>query len=158
MKIYVASKVEDKEEVKKLMKKLRGMGYEITRDWTQEEHVIRPYHINPDIGLKSETESFEKIDLELTKEEIEKESEKIAKEDLEAVINSDVFVVLVSKDVATGYNIELGVAIRNKILFGKPEIFLVGPYSNRSAMYFHPLIKRIDSVKDLFEYLKSVNK
>ena len=157
MKFYIASKIEDKQKVKNLIKQLKQMGHEITRDWTKEEHVIRPYHINPEINLKSDTETFEKIELKLTKEEIEKESEKMAEADIQAVIDSDVLVVLVSKDVATGYNIELGAAIRNKILTGSPEIFLIGPYNNRSAMYFHPLIKRIDNVKELFECLKDVD-
>lgn len=41
LKVYVASKFEEKERVREVMNLLRAVGHEITHDWTQVEQFTR---------------------------------------------------------------------------------------------------------------------
>ncbi|MDP2860949.1 MAG: hypothetical protein Q8N98_04535, partial [bacterium] len=86
MKFYVASIVENKQAVKELIKKLEDKGHTVTRDWTKEKHVIRPYHLNPNHSDKG----FEKVKLKISRDEIFKESQEIAEKDIAAVLEADV--------------------------------------------------------------------
>ncbi len=58
------------------------------------------------------------------------------------MVEAEVFIALTSATVGTGTHTELGVAIRQFQVTGKPQIFVIGDYTSRSMMYFHPAVNR----------------
>lgn len=127
MKIYIASRFDKRDEVKKLQKILIEKGHEIVGDWTDHE-PIKPYDKNQDAAKE------------------------YAADDINGVKNSDIFIILSDK-AGTGMYVELGAAIASKILIGKPEIYVVGDHNSRSMFYFHHAVKRTANIDDLLNIL-----
>lgn len=123
MKIFIATNFDNKELIHKYSTLLKGKGYEVY-NWIRHE-CIRPYDNHK----------------ELTK--------KYSIENINAIINSDVFILLNNQKCRNTY-IELGIAIYSCITKNKPKIYLVG---DKNSMYFyHPTISVTDSIeKVLFE-------
>ncbi len=66
----------------------------------------------------------------------------------EALKHTDVFV-LISDEAGTDMFIETGIAIGCKK--DGASIYNVGPYNKRSLMQFHPDIKQVDNLEDIFK-------
>lgn len=126
-KVYVASRYAKKFEVREIYKKLEDMGFEIARDWTLFDPV-RPFHLEQESARDHSVK------------------------DIDAVANSDVFIIL-SDEAGTGMYVELGAAILSNIKFGRPKIFVVGPHNTNVMFYFHNVISRKDNIDEVLREL-----
>ena len=128
MKFYVAAKWQLKDEVREIYRKIKETGHEVTEDWTKHPPA-KPYDKNKDL------------------------SRKLSNIDMNAVKNSDIFVILTNED-GVGMYIEFGGAIMSKIIKGKPQIYVIGKKLGRSMFFFHPAVKRRRTIEDVFEDLR----
>jgi nucleoside 2-deoxyribosyltransferase len=127
LKIYVAGKWGDRENISKYIQDIQKHGFEISYDWTKNEIQECRTH---------EEMSF------------------FAEKDMNGVKTSDVVVLLITdKEYAyRGTFTEMGGALAlNK------TIFIVDPFENAvchsNIFYWHPLIYHVKSWKDLLEEL-----
>ncbi len=125
MKWYFASRMRHKDKIKKLGKTLENYGQKISFNWA-EIGSINPYSKN--------------------KKVCEEHSYKTSL----AIKNSDVFV-MISDEGGTDMFTEKGIAISSNMINGFPRIYVVGKYNERSMMHFHPSVKRVNSLEDVFK-------
>lgn len=124
MKFYIAGKFEEKEQVLTVFERVRLAGHEVAYDWTT--HIkSKPYR-----------DHVERI-------------QGYAENELTAILDSDVFVYLTSER-GTTLHMEFGAAIAKAKQFGNIAIYAVGEHNERSPWYFHPLVKRVDTVDAVF--------
>ena len=131
MKFYIASKLENCEQVQNLAKALKEIGWEHTYDWTLHD-------------LTKET------DIETLKS--------IGQEEFDAVKKADIVVVLTPQ--GRGTHVELGIAVAlNKTIYiynDDDKYFKVD--DNTSAFYWLPNIKHFTgSIEELAKKLQSDN-
>lgn len=131
MKIYIAARFIEKEEVSRLYKLLSQKGYEITTDWTLHKS-IKPYEENQELARRYTTE------------------------DIEGVRDCDVFILL-SDESGTGMHVELGAAIFSNIKFRKPKIYVVGKYKSNHMFYFHPSVNRRETIGEVLEEIRELD-
>lgn len=129
MKIYVAGKFEQKDLIREICRKLEEIGYEISYDWTTHK-PIKPYYENQEIAREYSQKEFDGIS------------------------NSDIFIYL-SSEKGTTLNIEFGAAIMLAKTKGKPIIYVVGEFNDKSPWFFDPFVKRKKSVEEVIEELKN---
>ena len=125
MKIYLAARFNKKQEVRDLYERFKKLGYEIAADWTLHK-PIKPYENNP------------------------KTAREYSLEDIDAVKNCDVFI-LITDEAGTGMYVELGAAISSNLEHGKPKIYVIGEYTSRSMFYFHPSVNRRKTIDEVLE-------
>ena len=116
--------------VRGLYKQLIGLGHTITADWTKHKNV-KPYNEHPD------------------------DAGAYAIEDLEGVLNADVFIYITSPEVGAGLSAELGAALASHARTGSPKIFVVGDYAATNAFNYHPLVTRVADIDETLLLLKS---
>ena len=126
--VYVASRFNKRLKVKEIFSRLEKLGYSISYDWTNHKS-IKPYEDNEEL------------------------SRDYSIEDIKNSIQSDYFILLTS-EAGTGMYVKLGSAIFSNIINGKPKIYVVGNYINRSMFYFHPAVERIKNIEDLLTRLE----
>lgn len=129
MKIYVASRFQDKEKVKDIYKKLKSEGHQISGDWTGHTHT-KPYTKN------------------------QKLSKKYSIEDINSVINCDVFVLLTNQEPGIGSTTELGGALALYVKNKRPKVYIVGDNLDGNMFYFHPAINSRKTVEEIIRELK----
>ena len=130
MKVYLAARFDEREKVREMQARLRELGHEITADWTTHDALAR-YGDLPD------------------------KARAYAVEDLQGVVDADVFVFLTSASVGTGTHTELGTAIREFQATGRPRVYVIGEHNTRSIMYFHPAVERRPDFEWVLNELKS---
>lgn len=124
MKFYIAGKFEEVDVVQALFEHVRVLGHEIAYDWTT--HVkSKPYEEHVAIARS------------------------YAENELQAILASDVFVYL-THERGTTLHMEYGAALAKKQLGGSIEIYAVGKHNNRSPWYFNSLVKRVETVDEVF--------
>ncbi len=123
MKYYIASRFDNKDEVRKIYARLAEHGHEIAFDWT-EHPPIKPYNDHSD------------------------QSQEFAIADLNGARNCDVLIVI-SSDAGTGMYVELGAAMASFLERGAPRIFVIGEHNTRSMFYFHPGVNRRATIDDV---------
>lgn len=128
MKIYVAARFYEKDEVRRIYRLLLAKDHQITADWTLHEN-IKPYSQNPVIAGE------------------------YASEDIDGVTSSDAFILLTGEKVGGGVSSELGAAIASYEAFEHPKIYIVGPYFDNSVMYYHPAVNRRDTIEEVLSEL-----
>lgn len=128
MNIYVAARFNEKDMVQDLYRELTGMGHKITADWTKHANV-KPYNEHPE---KAGAYSVE---------------------DLDGVLNSDVFIYITSLEVGAGLSAELGAALASHARTGLPKIFVVGDYAATNAFHYHPYINRVANINEAIDKL-----
>ena len=127
MKFYIASRVKNKELVRKIHEILTEQGYEKISDWVDEKDII-PY---------------------------EKHAEASKARAIQCIENStqcDVFL-LISDEGGAGMYTELGAALVSSSLSKKPKIYVIGDYLNRSVFFFHPFVKVFKTIEEVLEDL-----
>jgi len=127
MKFYIASRVKNKKLVKNIHEKLTGLGHEILSTWIDEEKII-PYENNADIAKSRAIQC------------------------IKATGKCDVFI-LISDESGAGMYTELGAALASSSLNNKPKIYVIGDYLNRSIFFFHPAIRKFETIKEVLEDL-----
>jgi hypothetical protein len=125
MKFYIASRVKHRMLVEKIHKQILGKGHEFVSTWVKEGEIL-PYekHI--------------------------KASQKRAEQCMRDVSGCDVFV-LISDDSGCGMYTELGIALSSNIQSGRPKIYIIGDYINRSVFFFHAAMKRVGNIEEVFK-------
>ena len=127
MKWYFASRMRHREKINKISDFLRSHNHEIVYDWFKLGQ-LKPYAENAD------------------------EASLVASKISSSLRQADVFVLFADKS-GTDMFVELGMVIAlwqdNKNL----KIYAVGEFNNRSLMHFHPAIKRVDNLSDVFKEL-----
>jgi len=131
MKFYISSLFSEKERVREIYKEIVSRGHEITYDWTKHEGVTI-------------VERDEKIDI----------VQQYAINDVNAVKDSDVFVILTEPLGGRTQYAELGVAIMSHMVYGKPLIYAVGKETNQVTFYYHPCVRRKKTLDEILDDLK----
>lgn len=126
MKWYFASRTRHIETIDKIINFLKSNNHVIVHEWTKLGQ-IKPYLENSD------------------------ESSLVAKEISLALRNIDVFVLIADRE-GTDVFVELGIAIGRWLENNKIKIYAVGEFNDRSLMHFHPAIRRVDKLNDVFFY------
>lgn len=129
IKFYVAAKFARKKEVREIYRKAEKRGWTVTEDWTRHDKV-------------------EMKDIYLTIAEMR------AHDDIEGVINADVFIMLADES-GPGMYVEFGAAIAYNELMpdSAPIIYILCPEEMkfRSIFFYHPYVRRVDIVEEIFE-------
>ena len=123
MKIYVAGKFEQKQQVIQLQAKLASKGHTISYDWTTHKS-IKPYIQN------------------------QAQAKIYADNEIQAIKESDIFIAFLDVK-GTTLLLEIGAAIANHHNKGKPKVFLIGELATKSPWFFteHVSIKEtVDEV------------
>ena len=123
MKFYIASRVKNKELVKNIHQKLIDSGHTVLSTWVDEKSA-NPY------------------------ENHVVEAKNLAIQCINAVKECDVFI-LISDETGSGMYTEMGVALSRPIK-NKPKIYVIGDYINRSTFFFHPYVKRLKTIDEVF--------
>lgn len=132
MKVFVSGRIHDQENIQKALSSVKKAGHEILFDWTTRGN-LKPYTKNSS------------------------QSSQFAKDAMDAISTSDVFICITHPEVAGGSSAELGAAIQSHILTGTPRIYMVGEYNTDVVFYFHPAIQKVKSIEDvLVEVAKGV--
>lgn len=124
MKWYFASRTRHRKFINKIVDFLKSQNHAVVYEWSKLDS-LKPYH-----------ENSEKSSL-------------VAEEISNALKKVDVFV-LISDKAGTDMFIELGIAIGRWLNGNKTKIYVIGKHNNRSLMHFHPAIKRLDKLSDVF--------
>jgi len=136
MKIFVSGQIEDIENVRKVQAEFISAGHQITHDWTTNLTGVDM--------LGSREAKLENLD----------ESKKRATDDINGVVNSDIYVICTDNEKAgKGMYVELGAALALHAKYNVPKIYLLGAMNHMSIFYLHPVVIRVDSVSDILKSL-----
>ena len=128
MRIYVASKWQDREIIKQIQKDIELAGHSISYDWTD-------HSFDPVAGTK-------------------KDLERLAVEDIQGVINADLLIVYAVFHYSyEGAFCEMGAALA----LGKP-IYVVGYAIDSCIFINHPLVKQFETVMEAITNLSEVKR
>jgi len=127
LSIYVAAKFERKKIINYLYKKILEKGHSISYDWTTHK-PIKPYEHN---------ENTAKI---------------YSNNELSGIINCDVFIYIADNS-GTTLPMEFGAALMHAKKTGKPKIYIIGEFNNKSPWFFNELVERRDTIKEVLEEL-----
>jgi len=123
MKFYIGARTTHREKVKEIHNLLKEKGHEITVDWTNDPS-LKPYEEN----------------LEASK--------KLAENHINGIMSSDVTIIISDKE-GTGIYVELGTAIAQNLIKGKPHIYVIGKDISGSNFYLHPTIKHKENIQEI---------
>lgn len=125
LKFYLAGPFSEREKIRDLMRIIKEIDHRLAYDWTN--HLpVKPYEENSQLAAQ------------------------YAREDISGVFACDVFVLIPDKEGGTTQFAELGAAISH---FTTRRIFVVGPYNNRSMIFFHPKVERVASFEEMLSQL-----
>lgn len=124
MKWYLASRIRHKKFIDKTVDLLKNHDHEVVYEWSKLGS-LKPY-----------------------KENINKAS-LLAKEISLSLRDVDIFV-LIADEGGTDMFIELGIAIARWLDNANVRIYAVGKFNDKSLMHFHPAIKRVNKINDVF--------
>lgn len=120
MKFYVASRTARASDILHIRASLLELGHEVY-DWTIFASIKRPY--------------------------MENEVAPIAAEELQAVKDADIFILL-GDEGGTGMYVELGYALATNT-----KIYCVGNHNNLTVFQYLPQVTRVDSFEDVLKDL-----
>jgi len=128
MKIYVAGKFEDKAEVQELYKKIEELGHQVAYNWTTHK-PIKPYSQNQEMARQ------------------------YSDNELSGILGSDIFIFL-THEAGTTLLMEFGAALILNKKTGKPVIYAVGKFNDRSPWFFNSRVQRRNSIDVVIEEIK----
>ncbi|MBP6945262.1 hypothetical protein KBD61_05005 [Patescibacteria group bacterium] len=120
---YVAGSLDKGNQLKETVTLLEEKGHTISFDWTIHP-VLKPYQEHLD-----QTPLF-------------------AQKALNGANECDIFLLFPDEVGGVGQFVELGAAIFSKRVH---SIFIIGPHNQRSLMFFHPRVQRVDSLDDVLK-------
>ena len=127
MQIYVAGKFEDKDLVRGVYRRIEDLGHTVAYDWTTHK-PIKPYNKNPEMARH------------------------YSQNEQDAVATCDAFIAILDEK-GTTLLLEIGAAIMAAKLNGKPSVFVVGPLNASSPWFFNSLVRRYDTIDEVFAVL-----
>lgn len=113
-------------DVRAVQVAVTAAGHELTLDWTRDSAATLTDGYASDPGL----------------------SAKIAKDDLDAVLDADAVLVVMSEHTGRGMFVELGAALTRARRGELEHLVVLGPIQHESVFYFHPAVQRILTVED----------
>jgi hypothetical protein len=122
--VYIATKFERKAEAAALAAQLAERGYVFAHDWTKHEKV--PFDYVQGHGVAAGQAAF----------------------DLAGAAGCDAFVLLTDAG-GLGCWVELGAALAHYQSYGKPRVYVVGPYAERTIFCYHPAAQQVPTVEAL---------
>ena len=129
MKIYIAARFKKKKLVQNIQKKLEKVGYSISYDWTKHK-PIKPYNKH------------------------QKTAAKYSENELIGISDCDVFIYI-SDEGGTTLPMEFGAALILAKNTGKPLIYVVGKYNDKSPWFFNPRVIRKGSIDEVIDELEN---
>ncbi len=123
----MAGKFEQKQQIRKLYKKLEDLGFEIAYDWTTHK-PIKPYVENQD------------------------QAAKYSENEVSGILDSDIFIFL-SHPEGNTLKMEFGGALILSAKTGRPDIYAVGKYTGISPWFFNPSVTRVENIDNVLEIL-----
>jgi nucleoside 2-deoxyribosyltransferase-like protein len=140
MKIFVSGQINDLHNVRTVQQAFIKSGHTITHDWTSNETGAKMLE-TPQDKLRNREEASNR-----------------ASKDIRGVINCDAYVICTDNaDCGKGMYVELGAALALAKTKGSPQIFLVGKMNHMSVFYFHPLVRRVDTIESVIKELANRN-
>ena len=122
MKIYIAGRTSQREEVRKLNQIFREKGFEVL-DWT-DHLATKPFESHRDIAIQYSIE------------------------DVDFISVCDIFILLTSEVPGLGSTAEFGMALMSNKTNKKPIIYVVGSHIN-NMFYFHPEVKMRKTIDEV---------
>jgi hypothetical protein len=126
MSFYIASYVGERQRTQKVQGHLRSLGHEITVDWTAFP------------GVPTGERNARPGDVAA-----------IAVRELDGIVKADPFLLLAGVPEGRAKYTELGAAIMSAVLTGKPRIYVFGEDPVHSVFFFHPMVRRMNSLPDV---------
>ena len=140
LKVYVAGRISRQEEIRAIHAQLREAGLEITHDWTWTAAITND----------QEAGEFRKREYVGMNPKYHTEAD----EDLNAVIEADIFIVLTDEN-GTGIYVEMGAAFAGQKIRNKPQLmYAIGPHFSRMLFYQHRAVQRVSSVEEILSDLR----
>ncbi len=128
MKFYVASSISNKDRVRSLFAELESKGHDVTTDWTLTDDIVEEQRDLKRDYMRS-----------------------VVKRDCEAILESDVFILLSTPSEGRSMYVELGIAMTAYQVAQRPLVFVVGPRNNEAAFYFHPSVERAGTIEEVLD-------
>lgn len=131
MKFFISGQINDAVNIRLLTNQVIEFGHEITHDWTTTDTFLggRDDKLNQRI-----------------------ESGKRAKNDIQGVVDCDVYVLSSSNtDVGKGMYVELGAALALNQSTGKPMVYIIGNMNHLSVFYLHPGVIHKHTMAEVIE-------
>lgn len=124
MKWYFASRVRHRKFINQLITLLEAKKHSVVYNWSKLD-ILKPYQENAaQTSLVAQNISL-------------------------ALKDVDIFV-LIADEGGTDMFVELGMVIRQWLENNKIRVYIVGKHNNRSLMHFHPAIKRLETLSEVF--------
>lgn len=129
MRVYVSSRFDNTEQVREVNKMVLAKGWELAFDWTQFQKI----DVIKNISISRSRSSTEII----------------------SILDSHAFI-LINCDDGCGMYVELGAAITSCLKTGHPLIYVTGDHLDRSIFFYHPAVKVMENIEDIFEDITQV--
>ena len=126
MKIYYAARFSQKELVITGHREITKRGHTLAADWTTHQN-IKPY-------VENQTAAAE-----------------YAREDLQGVIDCDVFILHTDREIGCGSSGEFGGALILNQTKGSPLVYVIGEHITDEMFYFHPAVKRREALAEVLD-------
>jgi hypothetical protein len=140
LKAYVAGRISRQEDIRDILARLRGVGIEITRDWTWTTTITN----------EQDAEVFRKKSYATLDPKYHEEADR----DLKAVLDADIFIVLTDENGSSMY-VETGAAFAGKNIRNTPQLlYAIGPHFDRMVFYQHNDIIRVTAVDEILADLQ----
>jgi hypothetical protein len=137
MEVFVSGQIDDIDNVRIVQDAFTEAGHHITHDWTRNETGDQML-----AGKEAKLANPE-------------ETARRATNDLQGVVDSDVYIICTDNERAgKGMYVELGAALALNAVNGSPKIYLLGSMNNASIFYFHPSIILGRSIQEVIEEIK----
>ncbi|AKU16431.1 hypothetical protein [Luteipulveratus mongoliensis] len=127
MKVYVAGPVADAATVRAVQSEVVAAGHELTLDWTSDLSFSESFASMPD------------------------RSAQMAQDEISAVLKADAVLVIASQHDGRGMFVELGAALARAEVGTLDHVVVVGPIQHESVFYFHPKVRRVQTVGEWLE-------
>jgi hypothetical protein len=129
MKIFISGQLNDAENIQALMAEVRRAGHQVTHDWTRTDAFLG----GRDAKLTNSAESGKR-----------------AENDIQGVLDSDVYVLASNNEqVGKGMYVELGAALALHQAQGKPLVYIIGKMNHLSVFYLHPAVRHAETLADV---------
>ena len=129
MKFFISGQIDEAPTIETMIQTVRASGHDITHDWTITDTFLGG----------SEQKLHDRI-----------ETGRRAKADIQAVIDSDIYVVSTDNTkIGKGMCVELGAAIALYETTGKPKVYVVGKMNHLTIFYLHPSVKSLNTIDDV---------
>lgn len=123
MKVYIAGKFEEKAKVKELYARIKELGHKVAYDWTDHK-PIKPYSQNQEVAKE------------------------YSDNELVGIIDTDIFIFL-THELGTTLFMEFGAALILNKKTGKPLIYVVGEFKDKSMWFFNAGVQRRTSIEEV---------